>query len=94
MAEYNTSEIRRAARAIKQAEDMLSGDAASHIRKASSRVSSGFEGKAADAMRQSLRTADSDVRQLASGIHSLYTTLNRYADALEAADERLKQIMG
>ena len=51
------------------------------------------EGAAADALEEKMGLLDADVQSIASALSTLSRALFRFADALDEADQRLKNTM-
>lgn len=86
---YDTAEIRRAARQIRDCAQSVANSAEPKLRSIRGEIPNSFRGKAADALSERLEDINSDVNTISSGLEALYRALMRYADALEEADRRM-----
>ena len=86
---YDTGEIRRAARQIRNCADQLEDSAEPKLRRIQSELPESFEGKAADALEERISDISADVKAIGKSLNSLYKALSRYADALDEADRRM-----
>lgn len=90
--EYDTAAIRREARKILRCCDQLEDSALPRVNSARSKLEDNFMGRAADELDNSLDKAKSKVNALRSELMNLYRALDRFADALEEADERMADL--
>lgn len=91
--EYDTREIRRRARELKQYADMLSNSAEVKVERTASDLRGNFEGAAADALDSSLKETRQQMITLRKEINNLCSALNSYANALEEADRRAQKLL-
>lgn len=91
---YDTAAIRREAQRILKCCNHIDGSALPRVDGARSKLEGNFKGRTADALDDSLTQAQKQLRELNEELRSLYSALMRYADALEAADARIAQLLG
>ena len=91
---YDTAAIRREASKFKRCCECIENAALPRVKDAGAKLDGGFEGRAADALRVRLLETQTRLNDLRDGCGNIYAALMRYADALEAADARVSQMMG
>jgi len=90
--DYDTAAIRREARKILRCCEQLEDSALPRVANARAKLDDNFMGRAADELDNSLEKAKQKVNALRSELMGLYRALNRFADDLEAADQRLAEL--
>lgn len=88
---YDTGEIRRAARKIKNCADNLAESAEPKLSRVRREIPDNFQGKAAEALNDRVDDLYKDVQTIGKGLKSLYRALINYAEALEEADRELAE---
>lgn len=90
---YDSGEVRRAARTVRSSVDRVTSSAQPKLRQIRSSLNSNFEGAAAEALNRQLYDLDSDIARIVSALNALAQTLTKFADEIDAADEKIKNAM-
>ena len=90
--DYDTAEIRRAARTVRSCGENVSS-AQPKVRSVLSNLDGSFCGEAAKALTERLENIDADIDALNNGLNTLYRSLMQFADAVEEVDDKLAQAM-
>ncbi|MBR0464584.1 MAG: WXG100 family type VII secretion target [Clostridia bacterium] len=93
IAIYDSAEVRRAARTVRSSMDQLQ-QVMPKVRSLNQAVSEGIDGETAEAMKNKLKQLQADVQTIGNALSTLNTTLNKFASAIDAADEKIKRILG
>lgn len=90
---YDTSEIRRAAKQIKQCANELNSSTAPVLKRIQQEIPDFFEGDAADALQRKLRFKVEDAKSIHGALCNLSGALICLAVKLEEADRRVSEKM-
>lgn len=89
--QFNTQEVRQAARRVKAAANSMNQIAGGSIKRRISDVSTQLQGDTADALIQVLSDLSSDISGIAQGLERVSNALYAFARKLEEDDQKLKQ---
>lgn len=89
---YDSEKVRKAARAVRGVAEELSEGTTGSQRRAM-QASEPLEGKAAEAIRERLLEVRDQAQRLQGELSALAQELERYAEALEEAGERITRAM-
>lgn len=92
--EYDTAEIRMAARRIGNVAAEVRELSTRNVSNISSKLESGFEGLTADALQKRLRTVGSDILKISKGLDAVQRDLLAFARRLEEADRQVANEIG
>ena len=93
MATYESAEIRRAARTIRNSRDRLNSTVVTGLRRVESELDGEFRGQAAEALADRLANMDADARRIEEKLDNLYNTLMKFAQRMDEIDQELASLM-
>ncbi len=93
MATYDSAEIRRAARTIRNSRDRLNSTVMTGLRRVESELDGEFRGQAAEALADRLANMDADARRIEEKLDNLYNTLMKFAQRMDEIDQELASLM-
>lgn len=93
MATYDSAEIRRAARTIRNSRDRLNSTVVTGLRRVESELDGEFRGQAAEALADRLANMDADARRIEEKLDNLYNTLMKFAQRMDEIDQELASLM-
>lgn len=93
IAVYDSAEVRRAARIVRSSLDQLQ-QVAPKVRNLNQAISDSIDGETAEAMKRKLQQLQTDVQAIGGAMNTLNTTLNRFAAAIDAADAKIRSLLG
>lgn len=93
MATYDSAEIRRAAKVIRQSRDRLNSTVLTGLRRVESELEGEFFGQAADALAGRLANMDADARRIEGKLDALYSNLMKFAQRMDEIDQELASRM-
>lgn len=91
--QVNTEEIRRAARQIREIAADVKSLSAQRVRGMQSGVRENLTGETAEAAYDMLASLAADISRIGAGLDAVQSTLSEYADRVEAADEKISQMI-
>ena len=91
--DYDTHEIRRRAKEIKACRDRVAEMRSSGVANVSRAVDGSFEGAAAQALRERLTKAQTELDRIYSDLNIMYKAVSAFAAKLEALDAELAKQM-
>lgn len=89
--EVDTSEVRRAAKEIKQVAQNVRALSDQDVKRMQNEVDQNLEGETANAIAGVLSDLSADIRRISSGLRDIEKALLDYAEAVEEADRKAKQ---
>ena len=91
--EYDSAKIRALAARIQRAAEAVTEVRNGPLRSAENELQGNFEGKAAEALRESLNELRADTGSLGSQLRGVARSLNALASRVEEADRQAKQLI-